>query len=132
MTPTRRSLMSGALVATFAAVSKPFVVFAEAARPRTKIWVGGTPGEMDWLPVEAATRSEALARLLVAQADVAGPVGPSELQLERAEGLDGLEPDEIRHAHWAKAGYHAAFDQVRGGMRAAFRRACRGLRTRLR
>ena len=124
---SRRTFLAGTSAVAVAPLLPAHPV-AEAAPvvvklPRTTIWVGGHLGEFDWQPFHAATKKDALrqimrhhgygddddieAALSLPDDELAKNLSACELHFERAEKMDGLEPDEIKAHHWIRSGLGA-------------------------
>jgi hypothetical protein len=90
---------------------------ATAAKPATKIWVGGHDGEFDWQPFNANTREEAIRQLFnswegVPPGDITEDIlAEHGLCLQRAETMDGLQVDEIKGHNWIDAGLGCCCDR---------------------
>ena len=118
---SRRMFLAGtsalAIVPALPTLALPTAAAApiETVKTATTIWVGGTDGEFDWRPFNAATKKDALKQLANYHGweyDLEGdPYLPTGLSLQRAPKMDGLLPDEIKPHHWIRSGLGAFCDR---------------------
>lgn len=123
---SRRTFLAGTSAVAVAPLL-PALPVAEAAPivaelPKTTIWVGGHYGEFDWHPFHAKDRPDALRQLLhyhgwneeeigraltLPEEKLAKELSSAEIDVARAEVMDGLQVDEIKAHHWIRAGMGA-------------------------
>lgn len=122
----RRTFLAGTSAVAVAPMLSPLsmaeAVTVVAPLPKTTIWVGGHYGEFDWKPFHAKDRLDALRQLLhyhgwneeeigraltLPEEQLAKELSCSEIDVARAEVMDGLQVDEIKAHHWIRAGMGA-------------------------
>ncbi|WP_075292615.1 hypothetical protein [Pararhizobium arenae] len=120
----RRAFLTSAaaLAVTPAIPAQLLAATAPAAVSVTTIWVGGHYGEFDWHPFHAKDRLDALRQLLhyhgwneeeigraltLPEDKLAKELSSAEIDVARAEAMDGLQVDEIKAHHWIRAGMGA-------------------------
>jgi hypothetical protein len=132
---SRRAFLAGTSAVALVPVLPNITIAApvaavEALRPSTTMWIAGHYGDFDWHVFEGKNKLDVLREALLYhghgngeevaemltldEKELAKELDRLGFGLDRAQKMDGLQPEEVEPHHWIRAGFGASCSRCDG------------------